>query len=104
LPPAIAKLTEVKHLVLYGTNLVRIPPEIGAMSALEVFAPYPPRPTSIVDACHHRPATTFRPRTPVAPASCSRPSYHELWRQRQEARDYVFGGAAVPAFRSTSQC
>jgi hypothetical protein len=40
LPSAIAKLTELKHLVLYGTNLVRIPPEIGAMSSLEVFEPY----------------------------------------------------------------
>jgi hypothetical protein len=30
LPPAVAKLTAVRHLVLYGTNLVRIPPEIGA--------------------------------------------------------------------------
>jgi hypothetical protein len=40
LPPTIAKLTEVKHLVLYGTNLVRIPPEIGAMTNLEIFEPY----------------------------------------------------------------
>jgi hypothetical protein len=40
LPPTIARLTEVKHLVLYGTNLVRIPPEIGAMANLEVFEPY----------------------------------------------------------------
>jgi hypothetical protein len=40
LPPTIASLTEVKHLVLYGTNLVRIPPEIGAMASLEVFEPY----------------------------------------------------------------
>ncbi|XVU21325.1 leucine-rich repeat domain-containing protein [Actinoplanes sp. CA-054009] len=40
LPSAIAKLTEVKHLVLYGTNLVRIPPDIGAMSSLELFEPY----------------------------------------------------------------
>jgi hypothetical protein len=40
LPPTIAKLNRVKHLVLYGTNLVRIPPEIGAMTALEVFEPY----------------------------------------------------------------
>jgi hypothetical protein len=40
LPPAIAKLTAVKHLVLYGTNLVRIPPEIGAVTSLEVFEPY----------------------------------------------------------------
>ncbi|MBF9132885.1 leucine-rich repeat domain-containing protein [Plantactinospora sp. S1510] len=40
LPPTIAKLTEVRHLVLYGTNLVRIPPEIGAMTNLEEFDPY----------------------------------------------------------------
>jgi hypothetical protein len=40
LPATIAKLAEVRQLVLYGTNLVRIPPEIGAMAALEVFEPY----------------------------------------------------------------
>ncbi|PYC66703.1 hypothetical protein C7C45_24020 [Micromonospora arborensis] len=40
LPATIAKLTAVKHLVLYGTNLVRIPPEIGAMTSLETFEPY----------------------------------------------------------------
>lgn len=40
LPSTIAKLTEVKHLVLYGSNLVRIPPEIGAMTNLEEFSPY----------------------------------------------------------------
>ncbi|MFF4185246.1 leucine-rich repeat domain-containing protein [Streptomyces sp. NPDC001691] len=40
LPTSIAKLTEVKHLVLYGSNLVRVPPEIGAMTNLEKFTPY----------------------------------------------------------------
>ncbi|MFJ4184939.1 leucine-rich repeat domain-containing protein [Kitasatospora sp. NPDC089509] len=40
LPPTIAELTSVKHLVLYGSNLVRIPPEIGAMKSLEEFTPY----------------------------------------------------------------
>ncbi|GIH66466.1 hypothetical protein [Microbispora siamensis] len=40
LPPTIAKLTEVKHLVLYGSNLVRIPPEIGSMTNLREFSPY----------------------------------------------------------------
>jgi hypothetical protein len=40
LPPTIAKLTSVRRLVLYGTNLVRIPPEIGAMISLENFQPY----------------------------------------------------------------
>lgn len=40
LPATIARLTAVERLVLYGTNLVRIPPEIGAMSSLTVFDPY----------------------------------------------------------------
>ncbi|MFE9424802.1 leucine-rich repeat domain-containing protein [Kitasatospora sp. NPDC006697] len=40
LPPSIARLTAVKHLSLYGSNLVRIPPEIGAMAGLEEFTPY----------------------------------------------------------------
>lgn len=40
LPPTIAKLKAVKHLVLYGSNLIRIPPEIGEMTGLEVFTPY----------------------------------------------------------------
>ncbi|MDG4821751.1 leucine-rich repeat domain-containing protein [Asanoa sp. WMMD1127] len=40
LPPTIAKLTRVRHFVLYGSPLVRIPPEIGAMTSLEVFEPY----------------------------------------------------------------
>ncbi|MFI6944668.1 leucine-rich repeat domain-containing protein [Streptomyces sp. NPDC050422] len=40
LPPSIARLTAVKHLVLYGSNLVRIPPEIGSMISLEEFTPY----------------------------------------------------------------
>jgi hypothetical protein len=40
LPPTIAKLTAVKHLMLYSSNLVRIPPEIGAMTSLEEFTPY----------------------------------------------------------------
>ncbi|MFE9767922.1 leucine-rich repeat domain-containing protein [Streptomyces sp. NPDC005808] len=40
LPPTIAKLTAVRKLVLYGSNLVRIPPEIGAMTSLEEFSPY----------------------------------------------------------------
>jgi len=30
----------VKHLVLYRSNLVRLPAEIGAMASLEVFEPY----------------------------------------------------------------
>jgi uncharacterized protein (TIGR02996 family) len=40
LPPTIAKLKEVRHLLLYGSDLVRIPPEIGEMSGLEKFTPY----------------------------------------------------------------
>ncbi|SHM97808.1 leucine-rich repeat domain-containing protein [Actinacidiphila paucisporea] len=40
LPPTIARLKAVRHLVLYGSNLVRIPPEIGQMESLEEFSPY----------------------------------------------------------------
>jgi len=40
LPRSIAKLKSVKHLLLYGSSLVRIPPEIGEMDALEKFTPY----------------------------------------------------------------
>jgi hypothetical protein len=40
LPPSIGKLTAVKHLVLYRSNLVRLPAEIGTMTSLEVFEPY----------------------------------------------------------------
>jgi hypothetical protein len=35
LPASIAKLASVKRLYLYGSNLVRLPPEIGAMENLE---------------------------------------------------------------------
>ncbi|MCX5215116.1 leucine-rich repeat domain-containing protein [Kitasatospora sp. NBC_00240] len=40
LPPTIARLTAVREFGLYGSNLVRIPPEIGAMASLESFDPY----------------------------------------------------------------
>jgi hypothetical protein len=40
LPRSIAKLKSVKRLSLYGSSLVRIPPEIGQMSNLEYFDPY----------------------------------------------------------------
>jgi hypothetical protein len=40
LPPSIAKLRSVKQLMLYGSNLDRIPPEIGEMESLEEFDPY----------------------------------------------------------------
>ncbi|MFJ3222860.1 leucine-rich repeat domain-containing protein [Streptomyces sp. NPDC086783] len=40
LPPSIGRLTMVKHLVLYGSNFVRVPPEIGTMTNLEEFTPY----------------------------------------------------------------
>lgn len=40
LPASIGRLTAVRTLVLYGSNLVRIPPEIGDMTSLEVFSPY----------------------------------------------------------------
>jgi hypothetical protein len=34
LPPTISKLTQVTHLRLYGSHLVRMPPEIGDMRSL----------------------------------------------------------------------
>jgi hypothetical protein len=40
LPETIYKLKHVKKVWLYGSNLKRIPPEIGAMEALEYFDPY----------------------------------------------------------------
>jgi hypothetical protein len=40
LPREIGELKEVRRLVLYGSNLVRIPPEIGQMDSLERFEPY----------------------------------------------------------------
>jgi hypothetical protein len=40
LPPTIAKLKKVRRLQLYGSHLVRIPPEIGQMESLEEFDPY----------------------------------------------------------------
>jgi len=40
LPPTIAKLKAVRKLNLYGSNLVRIPREIGEMTHLEEFTPY----------------------------------------------------------------
>lgn len=40
LPASIARLKSVKHFVLYGSSLVRIPPEIGEMTSLENFTPY----------------------------------------------------------------
>ena len=40
LPRTIAKLKSVLHLNIYGSSLVRIPPEIGQMELLETFSPY----------------------------------------------------------------
>jgi len=40
LPRSIARLKAVKRLNLYGSGLVRIPPEVGEMTALEDFDPY----------------------------------------------------------------
>lgn len=40
LPASIAKLKAVKHLNLYGSHLVRIPPQIGELESLEEFTPY----------------------------------------------------------------
>ena len=43
LPSSIAKLSAVKRLTLYGSNLIAIPPEIGEMASLENFRPYTSR-------------------------------------------------------------
>jgi hypothetical protein len=40
LPESIANLKKVKKLLLYGSKLKRIPPEIGQMESLEYFDPY----------------------------------------------------------------
>ena len=40
LPRSIGKLKSVKFLCLYGSRVVRIPPEIGEMTNLEEFDPY----------------------------------------------------------------
>jgi hypothetical protein len=40
LPASIAKMTRVREMRLYGSNLVRIPPEIGQMRMLRVFDAY----------------------------------------------------------------
>ena len=40
LPSSIGKLKYINRLYLYGSSLVRIPPQIGDMSALDEFVPY----------------------------------------------------------------
>jgi hypothetical protein len=40
LPGSIRNLKSVRFLSLYGSHLVRIPPEIGEMTSLEEFDPY----------------------------------------------------------------
>lgn len=40
LPESIGRLKKIKKMHLYGSSLVSIPPEIGDMTALEVFTPY----------------------------------------------------------------
>ncbi|WP_205650375.1 leucine-rich repeat domain-containing protein [Actinoplanes solisilvae] len=94
LPPTVAELTEVRHLVLYGTNLVRLPPEIGRMTRLETFEPYTShrlhwypyelsRCTSLRDSTvstrvmfgnfkHRPPFPRLRPVTPVAEVDLAR--------------------------------
>lgn len=43
LPPEISKLTQVRFLNLYGSNLIAIPPQIGDMANLESFDVYTSR-------------------------------------------------------------
>jgi len=43
LPKEISKLKNIKHLMLYGSNLERLPQEIGALELLNKFTPYTSR-------------------------------------------------------------
>ncbi|GAA3030167.1 hypothetical protein GCM10020229_46960 [Kitasatospora albolonga] len=91
LPPSIAGLTSVRHLVLYGSNLVRLPPEIGAMTALEEFTPVHLGPAALVPvrdhplhaagAQHGEHACTVRqPQVPSAvPPGCGRSGTPSEW-------------------------
>jgi hypothetical protein len=66
LPPSIKKLKHVEKLDLYGSSLIRIPPEIGAMENLRQFIPY----TSYglhwfpyeITRCHHLRSSTVSTR------------------------------------------
>ncbi len=40
LPKEIENLKNIKHLMLYGSNLERLPQEIGELKSLEKFTPY----------------------------------------------------------------
>jgi len=40
LPPNIGDCVDLEHLGLYGTNITRLPPEIGNLRALQTFTPY----------------------------------------------------------------
>lgn len=40
LPSSIEKLVQVRRMILYGSNIAMIPPEIGKMKSLEIFTPY----------------------------------------------------------------
>ena len=40
LPREIERLSSVKHLLLYGSAMTAVPPQIGSMVALESFEPY----------------------------------------------------------------
>jgi hypothetical protein len=58
LPSTINKLTRVKHLNLYGSDLIAIPPEIGQMRSLERFTPYTSR--RLVSVRDHQVCRTSR--------------------------------------------
>ena len=40
LPKEISELKNIKHLMIYGSNLERLPQEIGELKSLEKFTPY----------------------------------------------------------------
>jgi len=119
LPKSIGTLKSVKFLSLYGSHLVRIPPEIGDMTKLEEFDPYTSRclhwfPYEIT-RCEHlarsRVSTRclygnykYRPPFPrlpqisavIAPATCSvcggpflRGEIHQSWISLRVATDVL---------------
>ena len=114
LPPTIAKLTAVERLGLYGSNLVRIPPEIGAMTSLTTFEPYTSYrlhwfPYEITRSTRLRSSTVstralygnYKDRPPFPAASddaearscsvCDGPitSLHQVWITRPVATDHL---------------
>lgn len=116
LPPTIAKLKRVRKVVLYGSHLTRLPPEIGEMSSLTEFHPYTSyglhwfpyeltRCRSLVRSCvstralygnykHRPPFPDLSVQMGPTPATCSvcdrpAPSYLQVWTSLRVATDVL---------------